>query len=338
MILCVSDTLSRREVKVNLMAEPELKPTGAEPAYRFIDLHQIEIPCGCGATDTSYKEDAARGFSSKLSLFCKVCGSKLASFGTSSVKEGTYDVNKRAVLAFREMGSGFSAMKSLGKYFNMPILGHSGFQKCQNGVKCSILDEIPLWRAKTAHAVRSAHQDIGSAGSKLSIAVSYDGTWMKRGHTSHIGVGLVVDVLTGLVIDFEVISNFCLGCSKVMLSGDELEAWKSTHKCEKNFDGTAAMMEVAAAERIWLRSESLGFRYTTIISDGDSKTFNHLQELSVYGPEVPLVKEECLNHVAKRLGTGLRKFVAESNLTNYLCQKEYYKKQVSKNADTRSIA
>lgn len=42
-------------------------------------------------------------------------------------------------------------------------------------------------------------------------------------------------------------------------------------------------MEVEAAERLWRRSESLGFCYKTMLSDGDRKTLCHLNESKVYG-------------------------------------------------------
>lgn len=70
-------------------------------------------------------------------------------------------------------------------------------------------------------------------------------------------------------------------------------------------------MDVYAADVLWKRSESNGFRYTTLLSDGDSKTFNHLVKEEVYGPSVAILKEECINHVSKRLGTALRNLVSE---------------------------
>ncbi|GFT52485.1 uncharacterized protein TNCV_14641 [Trichonephila clavipes] len=36
------------------------------------------------------------------------------------------------------------------------------------------------------------------------LSVSFHGTWLTRGHTSLIGVGCVIDMLTGYVVDFEV--------------------------------------------------------------------------------------------------------------------------------------
>ena len=52
-----------------------------------------------------------------------------------------------------------------------------------------------------------------------------------------------------------------------------------------------------------------GFRYTTMVSDGDSMSYKHLTNLRMYG-DMELHKEECINHVAKRLGTALRKLAA----------------------------
>lgn len=45
-----------------------------------------------------------------------------------------------------------------------------------------------------------------------------------------------------------------------------------------------------------------------MLSNGDVKTLCHLNENKVYG-DLVIQKVECLNHVAKRLGAGLRKLV-----------------------------
>ena len=61
---------------------------------------------------------------------------------------------------------------------------------------------------------------------------------------------------------------------------------------------------------MWSRSEAMGFRYTTLVSDGDCKTFNELNSLKPYGPTIAIKNEECVNHVSKRLGTALRNLVS----------------------------
>ena len=87
--------------------------------------------------------------------------------------------------------------------------------------------------------------------------------------------------------------------------------WWEQHKvsCTINHTGSAGMMEVEAAKTIFSRSLGRGLRYTTLVADGDCKTFNELQELRPYG-DTSICKEECTNHVSKRLGTGLRNLVA----------------------------
>jgi hypothetical protein len=65
-------------------------------------------------------------------------------------------------------------------------------------------------------------------------------------------------------------------------------------------------MEVAAAVAMFSRSIDLyKFKYVTVLCDGDSKTVNKLNEINVY--DVPVVKEDCINHVAKRMYTGIER-------------------------------
>ncbi|GBM30939.1 hypothetical protein AVEN_71729-1 [Araneus ventricosus] len=68
-------------------------------------------------------------------------------------------------------------------------------------------------------------------------------------------------------------------------------------------------MEVKAAEILWTRSvENCGMRYI-FFQLVILRRHQHL--LDVYGDNMKISKEECLNYVAKRLGTGLRNKVKE---------------------------
>ncbi|GFW14601.1 uncharacterized protein TNCV_1635221 [Trichonephila clavipes] len=62
-----------------------------------------------------------------------------------------------------------------------------------------------LWHLKTYFA--EIHREIKNVyenGAEITdLSVSFDGTWLTRGHTSLIGVGCVIDMLTGYVVDFE---------------------------------------------------------------------------------------------------------------------------------------
>ena len=49
------------------------------------------------------------------------------------------------------------------------------------------------------------------------------------------------------------------------------------------------------------RSEEVGLQYTVFIGDGDSKSFL----VAARGSDYNVVKEECVGHVKKRMGTRL---------------------------------
>ena len=175
-----------------------------------------------------------------------------------------------------------------------------------------------MWERHLPHLTKTMEGILAASGVHrtddgfLEVAVSYDGSWMTGGHRSHVGVGFVMDVEHGFVLDFEVLSNFCQKCCKQekALSTSDFSQWKTTHtNCEKNFDGKGGAMEVEAALRMWQRSEGLGFRYSTFIGDRDCAIYNAICALNDgAGPyTTPVVKEECLNHVSQRIGTRIKR-------------------------------
>lgn len=146
------------------------------------------------------------------------------------------------------------------------------------------------------------------ANGNIEVDVSFDGSWMTRGRKSHIGVGIVMDVYTGIVIDLEVLCNHCPWCK----AGGRRAA--SGHVCHKNFDGNSGAMEGEAAVRIWSRSLELKMKYTTFVGDGDSSAHKAVCQLNNgKGPyEEPVIKEECINHVRKRMGARLRNIMTRT--------------------------
>ncbi|KAK8736079.1 hypothetical protein OTU49_005223, partial [Cherax quadricarinatus] len=108
----------------------------------------------------------------------------------------------------------------------------------------------------------------------LDIDVTYDGTWHTRGHHSNIGIGVIIDALTKLVIDYQVLCKFCNICSyrkscwnKKIISDAKCEELVEGHKpqCHKNCSGTSAKMESEAAVMMWQRSLENKLRYKTIV-------------------------------------------------------------------------
>ena len=154
----------------------------------------------------------------------------------------------------------------------------------------------------------------------MDISVSFDGTWMKRGFTSLYGVGVVIEISTVLIVDFEVLSKYCHACklaeAKGMSDQDFFE-WREGHRadCCINFEGSSKAMESEAARRMWGRSVTKhNFRYVEMISDGDSSAYKSVTDMNVYGEDIKIEKLECVNHAHKRMGTALRKLSKEERL------------------------
>ena len=81
---------------------------------------------------------------------------------------------------------------------------------------------------------------------------------MTRGHKSQYGIGCVVEVVTGLVLDLAVISLYCQRCAyaSTQYGGkDAFKTWFTTHapECNQNYHGSSGGMEVSAAEQLWFR-------------------------------------------------------------------------------------
>ena len=75
----------------------------------------------------------------------------------------------------------------------------------------------------------------------IDLAVSFDGTWMKRGHTSAYGIGCVIDTVTGLVQYLTILSSYCVFLLRRLVQGPR----------HSLVGGTSGDMEVEAAEILW---------------------------------------------------------------------------------------
>ena len=110
---------------------------------------------------------------------------------------------------------------------------------------------------------------------------------------------------TGKVLDVDVLSRRCKGCSDHAAlkdtKPDEYESWK----CQLNQNGSASSMESAAAVNNFSRSvKSYGLQYVIYFGDGDSSLFSAIE--NIYPSDV-CKQYECLGHYQKRVGNRLRK-------------------------------
>lgn len=211
-------------------------------------------------------------------------------------------------------GNGQTAMNDVFAAMGLSHRGmhHSTFQRhLKQTLAPAATQAAEVAMSQCAVKVASLYEDLEDLcfGHRGNIAVSYDGTWMTRGHSSHIGIGAVIELFTGYVSDYVVLSNFCLGCEVgPKPDSDGYAEWKVTHQCQKNTDSKAGHVEVEAGLLFQRSLDRHGLRYTTILCDGDSRTFGAIKEAKVYG-FINIEKEDCVNHVQKRMGTAVRNLV-----------------------------
>ena len=188
------------------------------------------------------------GFSGKGELTCQECSQfsneeyLCARVGNSKSTRAPFEINVRATLAFRGIGCGYAAIKEWCGLMDMPYsISQDSYTKNQAKIQKASMETFDELSKQSVGAITAAYADMGvhpDASGILDIDVSYDGAWQRRGHSSHNGMGAVIDLITGLPLDFEILSNFCLKC-KIAAEKPEDPEWKAKHaaNCAKYLDG-----------------------------------------------------------------------------------------------------
>ena len=241
----------------------------------------------------------------QFTIECLSCGSLFKDW-TSPKLEKRYDANVRSVLACKEVGIGYSKLSNLFAIMNViDPMHHSTYLEIAEEVHIASVEAAEECMNRAAVVIKE--QCDSTSTSIPSRTVSQDGTWQKRGHSSHNGVSSAIDFETGLVLDFQVLSNWCQACTNGPSPGDpRYDEWYLNHKwkCQKNTEGSSNSMEAEAASLMWQRSvRKRGLEYGTMLCDGDSKAFQAASESCGYSQ--PIVKEDCINHIAKRMFNAL---------------------------------
>jgi hypothetical protein len=273
------------------------------------------------------------GFSTELLLMCSTCEQGIEKTYSSPRcpdidEDGNHtpgrrtnlEINVLLVFLVHELGLGFAGLQKIAAILGMDCMSESSYWELANTSRDCVVAQCEESLQLAVEIVKQQYRNLANAPPPNDgvddIDVSYDASWHKRGYSSHHGLALVIDLFTGLCVDYGVLSNFCLDCllkaNKFGKDSMAYQEWMIKHiednKCCNDHNGAAGSMEQAIAVKLWGRSVAhRKLRYVTFLSDGDSKAYNQVHAARPYGPDKPVHKEECVNHVGKRLGTALRK-------------------------------
>lgn len=277
------------------------------------------------------------GLAEHLSIVCSNCKAE-QNMETSKKLEAServdgrggklgYDVNRRAVIA--SLGMGHAGLKQFCGFMNLlPPITNKAYNNSMKAIEKSSLKiaerlmNEAAGRLKAIMEIENGNEiELVEGHVKIArVAVTVDGTWQKRGYSSRHGVVFVMSVRTGEVLDFEVLSKVCFECrsyEKIDKNTDKYLSWWEAHKnsCSINHVGASGEMESKGAAQIFLRSiEKRGLKYSVMVGDGDTGCFGNVcQALKrQFGDNYVVVKEECVGHVQKRMGTSLRELKRRS--------------------------
>ena len=287
--------------------------------FRIFDISILatvfeSLPCpSCKRVALSLEEDedAKMGLASLLILKCT--GGKCSftrQFYTSAKIQNkqAFEVNRRAVLAMRNIGVGHQGLEKFTCVMNMlPPMNENAYRDHVKAVRDATESVAKESMSKAANDVKEFYEP--NEEGLYDIAVSGDGTWRKRGFSSSYGVVTVLSTVTGKALDCEVMSKECRQCMQWRgkeRSAEFHEWWDGhQHECHANFEGSSGSMDASGILNIFQRSvEGHGLRFVEFLGDGDSKAHKLLVQEAVYG-DVDIEKLECVGHVQKRLGSRL---------------------------------
>lgn len=235
------------------------------------------LECYEGSIEVTNLPINRKGFCYHLVINCNICEWKTDFYSSSEIskrfnrrKSRMNDANVRAVIAFREIGCGHSAMSNFSTVMNTGSLSKLGFKTINNQVMSAYRLAADDSMKKAAKQVKQIDVVDG-----LSCArVSFDGIWQKRGHASLHGV---VTAMSGdKIIDLVVKSKRCYGCR--MWEGKkgtkEYDNWLANHCCSINHEISSGAMESSGAVSIFERSIKKNcLIYKEYLGDGDSSSF-----------------------------------------------------------------
>ena len=256
---------------------------------------------------------ARMGFNLPIILNCLNCNFSETFSTSKQYKSDSYaqpfDVNIRAVMAFREMGSGREAMETFAAVMNMPPpVQHRSYNNIVNMLH-GAFENSALESKKNAVCEVREKLEVKSNDEVLECGVSIDGTWQRCEFASLNGVVAAVALDNNKVIDTYVMSKYCKGGQKWDRRKDHpsFNDWKAIHYCSINHEGSAGSMESAGAIEIFSSFvPNYKLRYTEYLGDDDTSSYKNVVKSKPYEDDVERSKLECIGHWQKRTGNQCR--------------------------------
>ena len=156
--------------------------------------------------------------------------------GGSKSTRAPFEINSRATMAFRGPWMWILCYQGVvWCYEHALFIKPNAYTSNHNKIHEASFEMAKRVQEDSAKPIRNAYKDIGILPDKngiLDIAVSFDGAWHRRGHSSANGLASTSDLLTGIPTDFEVLGNFCLKCKCTAVTMYHLKSIRQAPCCK----------------------------------------------------------------------------------------------------------
>ena len=132
----------------------------------------------------------------------------------------------------------------------LPLMPNKMFHSYKHIIVKCAMDEVEKHLQDNVKVIFEEYKKLGihpDENGILDIEVIYDGTWHTRGYHSTLGAGIVIEVRTGLVIDFIGYSKSCVHCNRKNVKLREVKFLKT-----KKTNGKLVIRKRVSAIRIIL--------------------------------------------------------------------------------------
>ena len=159
-----------------------------------------------------------------------------------------FDINLRAIMAFREIGKCHAAMNTLCGHMNMPPpMAEITFNETvKSRLHPKYIDVVNRNMKDAAEEVRRKLADeYETEVSVYDTAASCDGSWQRRGYSSINGIVTAIHIDTGKCLAFGALVKNCKACEMWASRKGTIEYgnFVKDHNCPINHHGSAGAME-----------------------------------------------------------------------------------------------
>lgn len=279
---------------------------------KIIEQHGQKF--GCNVNNLNIVGEMQDGFNSRLQLTCDMCNALFHVWTNEPNNENNVNINTLAVEAVMSIGGGFYNLNEIVSNMEIPPIGEKIYKRHHDIVsdvwaKAATEKMLEAAKREADYAIQEGKVDESGIP---CIDVVADGCWSKRSYRTNYnalsGAAAIIGKQFGEILYIGVKNKYCMICNVAETHNDT----PKPHQCFKNFSGSSTSMESTILVEGFKNSVALcGLKFTKLIADGDSSTYNKIVNAKPYD-NIAVEKIECRNHLLRNFSNKLKLLSTET--------------------------